>query len=73
DLGVLLASGLIVGESTIGVVLSAIVVFSGVAAPLALVSPHFELAARIIGGVAFVAIAFLLYRWILQMAAKRTA
>ena len=37
DLGVLLASGLIVGESTIGVVLSAIVVFSGVAAPLALV------------------------------------
>ncbi len=39
DLGVLLASGLIVGESIIGVVLSAIVVFSGVAAPLALVSP----------------------------------
>ena len=37
QLGVLLASGLIVGESTIGVVLSAIVVFSGVAAPLALV------------------------------------
>src|SRR5216117_3657809 len=31
QLGVLLASGLIVGESTIGVVLSAIVVFSGVA------------------------------------------
>jgi putative OPT family oligopeptide transporter len=73
DLGVLLASGLIVGESTIGVVLSAIVVFSGVAAPLALVSPEFETAGKIIGGVAFVAIAFLLYRWILGMAAKRTA
>jgi uncharacterized oligopeptide transporter (OPT) family protein len=73
DLGVLLASGLIVGESTIGVVLSAIVVFSGVAAPLALVSPEFETAGKIIGGIAFTGIAFLLYRWILGMAAKRTA
>ena len=73
DLGVLLASGLIVGESTIGVVLSAIVVFSGVAAPLALVSPEFETAGKIIGGVAFVAIGFALYRWILGMAARRSA
>ena len=73
DLGVLLASGLIVGESTIGVVLSAIVVFSGVAAPLALVSPEFETAGKIIGGVAFVAIGFALYRWILGMASKRSA
>ena len=72
QLGVLLASGLIVGESTIGVVLSAIVVFSGVAAPLALVSPEFETAGKIIGGVAFTAIAFALYRWILGMAAKRS-
>ncbi|PYK11157.1 MAG: hypothetical protein DME61_01510, partial [Verrucomicrobia bacterium] len=37
QLGVLLASGLIVGEGIIGVVLSAIVVFSGKAAPLAVV------------------------------------
>lgn len=73
DLGVLLASGLIVGESTIGVVLSAIVVFSGVAAPLALVSPEFETIGKILGGIAFTGIAFLLYRWILGMAAKRSA
>jgi putative OPT family oligopeptide transporter len=73
DLGVLLASGLIVGESTIGVVLSAIVVFSGVAAPLALVSPEFETAGKIIGGLAFAVIGFLLYRWILRMAARRSA
>jgi putative OPT family oligopeptide transporter len=72
QLGVLLASGLIVGESTIGVVLSAIVVFSGVAAPLALVGAGFETAAIIIGGVAFAATAFVLYRWILGMAAKRS-
>src|SRR5437660_3394606 len=71
QLGVLLASGLIVGESTIGVVLSAIVVFSGVAAPLALVGAGYETAGKIIGGVAFVAIAFVLYRWVLGMASKR--
>jgi putative OPT family oligopeptide transporter len=67
QLGVLLASGLIVGESVILVVISAIVAFSGVAAPLALVSPGFETAGIIIGGVAFAAIAFVLYRWILRM------
>jgi putative OPT family oligopeptide transporter len=76
DLGVLLASGLIVGESIIGVVLSALVVFSGVAAPFALGSadgPWFwKPAGIIIGGAAFAAIGFLLYRWILGMASKRT-
>ena len=35
-------------------------------APLALVGPEFETAGKIIGGVAFAAIAFLLYRWILR-------
>src|SRR5437660_3100793 len=73
QLGVLLASGLIVGESVIGVVLSAIVVFSGVSAPLAVVGPGFEHAGIIIGGVAFAAIAFLLYRWILRMGTARSA
>ena len=73
QLGVLLASGLIVGESIIGVVISAIVVFSGVAAPLALVSPEFETVGKIIGGLAFAIIAFALYRWILGMASKRSA
>src|SRR3977135_361899 len=64
QLGVLLASGLIVGESVILVVISAIVAFSGVAAPLALVGPGFETAGKIIGGIAFIVIAALLYRWI---------
>jgi putative OPT family oligopeptide transporter len=73
DLGVLLASGLIVGESIIGVVISAIVVFSGVAAPLALVGAGYETAGKIIGGIAFAAIGFLLYRWVLGMASKRSA
>jgi putative OPT family oligopeptide transporter len=71
QLGVLLASGLIVGESIIGVVISAIVVFSGKGAPLSLVGPGYETAGIIIGGVAFAAIAFLLYRWILRMGSTR--
>ena len=70
QLGVLLASGLIVGESIIGVVISAIVVFSGVGAPLALVGPGFGTTAIIIGGLAFAVIAFVLYRWVLRMGAR---
>jgi putative OPT family oligopeptide transporter len=73
QLGVLLASGLIVGESTIGVVISAIVVFSGIAAPLALVGAGFEMAGIFIGGAAFAVVAFVLYRWILQMGSRRSA
>ncbi len=72
QLGVLLASGLIVGESIIGVVLSAIVVFSGVSAPLALVGPGFEKPAILIGGVAFAATAIILYRWILRLTSARS-
>jgi len=72
QLGVLLASGLIVGESVIGVVISAIVVFSGASAPLAVVGPAFEMAGKIIGGLAFAVIAVVLYRWILRMGAARS-
>src|SRR3989475_3980326 len=72
QLGVLLASGLIVGESIIGVVLSAIVVFSGKGAPLALVGPGFETAGIIVGGVAFAVIAFVLYRWVLRVGSARS-
>jgi putative OPT family oligopeptide transporter len=73
QLGVLLASGLIVGESIIGVILSAIVVFSGKAAPLALVGPGFETAGVFIGGIAFAVIAFVLYRWTLRIGSARSA
>jgi putative OPT family oligopeptide transporter len=73
QLGVLLASGLIVGESVILVVITAIAAFSGKTAPLALVGPGFEHAGLIIGGVAFAVIAFLLYRWILRLGAARSA
>lgn len=71
QLGVLLASGLIVGEGIIGVVISAVIVFSGKDAPLALVGPGFATAAVILGGIAFAAIAIGLYRWILGLAPAR--
>ena len=89
QLGVLLASGLIVGEGVIQVVISVVIslmkAFSSKAAPLALVGPegvlakwipilaNFEAAGIIIGGVVFVVIAFVLYRWILRMASARSA
>jgi putative OPT family oligopeptide transporter len=71
QLGVLLASGLIVGEGIIGVVISAIIVFSGKDAPLSLVGPGFETTGKILGGVGFAAIAIGLYRWILGLARAR--
>lgn len=54
QLGVLVASGLIVGESLFGVLLAALIVFSGRAEPLALVGDAFANAGKAIGAVAFV-------------------
>ncbi len=67
QLGVLLASGMIVGESIIGVFIAAIVVFSGKGAPLALVGDGFGTAAIWIGGIAFVAVNVALYRWVARL------
>ncbi len=54
QLGVLVASGLIVGESLFGVVLAGIIVFSGNAAPLALVGDSFAPAGNVIGTIFFI-------------------
>ncbi len=64
QLGVLLASGLIVGESLLGVVFSALVVFTGRAAPIGLVGPGFAGASMWLGGAAFAAVIYVLYRWV---------
>ena len=64
QLGVLLASGMIVGESLVGVVLAAVVVFSGRAAPLALVGEAFAGAATWVGGIAFAISMIALYGWL---------
>jgi putative OPT family oligopeptide transporter len=72
QLGVLLASGLIVGESLLAVIFAGIVGFSGIQSPLALVGPSFHTAAIIIGGLAFAITAFVLYRWIIRLASPRS-
>jgi len=73
QLGVLLASGMIVGESIIGVIIAAIVVFSGKDAPLALVGDDFGTAALWIGGIAFVAVNVVLYRWVARLGNRPAA
>lgn len=56
QLGVLVASGLIVGESLFGVVLAGLIVFSGNPSPLGLVGDSFATAGGIIGAAAFVVV-----------------
>lgn len=68
QLGVLLASGLIVGESLLGVVFAAVVAFSGKQNPIQLAGKHFELASVAIGSVAFAITVVVLYRWIMRLA-----
>lgn len=62
QLGVLVAAGLIVGESLFGVLLAGLIVFSGRAAPLGLVGDAFAPTANAIGAVAFLLILTALFR-----------
>jgi len=65
-LGVLLASGLIVGESLWGVLYSAIIVASKKDEPLGLpfIGPSFQLAGELLGAIVFIAVVIVLYRWV---------
>ena len=63
QLGVLLASGMIVGEGLIGVLVAALVAFSGRDFPLALVGNSFATSGAIwLGGIAFALVIYALYR-----------
>ena len=63
QLGVLLASGMIVGEGLIGVLVAALVAFSGKDFPMSIVGDDFaEGPAVWLGGAAFALVIFLLYR-----------
>jgi putative OPT family oligopeptide transporter len=69
-LGVLLASGLIVGESLFGVLLSGIVKWTNKDAPLdvfpalGLKADNFQMGANVLGVIAFIAVVAGLYRWV---------
>jgi putative OPT family oligopeptide transporter len=63
--GVLIASGLIVGESLIGVLMAAVIGFSGRDAPLALVGADFDATARWFGLAVFALVAVMFARRVL--------
>jgi putative OPT family oligopeptide transporter len=69
-LGVLMATGLIVGESMFGVVFAGIVAASGSDSPLAVVGDGFETASIVIGVVLFAAAVLALYQWTRRAAAR---
>ena len=70
-LGVLLASGFIVGESLGGVILSGIITAANKDAPLAQWTPDFFTTAGLwIGGIAFVLVVFGMYRWVAGLARR---
>ena len=63
QLGVLLASGMIVGEGLIGVLVAALVAFSGQDFPLSLVGDSFASGPAVwLGGIAFALVIYALYR-----------
>jgi len=64
QLGVLLASGMIVGEGLVGVLVAALVAFSGQDFPLGLVGDSFANSAAVwLGAIAFAGVIYALYRW----------
>lgn len=70
QLGVLVASGLIVGESLFGVFLAALIVFSGRPEPLGLVGDAFAPAATAIGAVAFALALIGLFAWLSRISGE---
>ena len=69
-LGVLLATGLIVGESLFGVLFAGIVAATGDDAPLAVVGEGFASAAEWLGVLLLVALVLGLYRWVRSLAQR---
>ena len=68
QLGTLLASGLIVGESILGVVLAAAVALSGNPAPIAIAGERFAAASTWLGGIVFALLVCMLYWWVGRLA-----
>lgn len=66
--GVLIASGLIVGESLVGVLMAAIIGAAGTEAPLAIAGEEFARTASFLGLAVFVLVAMLLWRRVLKLA-----
>ncbi|HEV2286036.1 MAG TPA: oligopeptide transporter, OPT family [Steroidobacteraceae bacterium] len=70
QLGVLLASGLIVGESVLAVLFTALVAFTGNPFPIGLAGDSFEIPSEILGGLAFLGVVWWAYRWTAKLGAR---
>ncbi|APX76601.1 OPT family oligopeptide transporter [Achromobacter insolitus] len=66
--GVLIASGLIVGESLVGVLMAGIIGASGTEAPLAIAGEGFAQTASFLGLAVFVVVAILFWRRVMKLA-----
>ena len=66
-MGVLMASGLIVGESLVGVVIAAVVAATGRGSPLGVVGDSFEGASEWLGLAGFAALTAVLYVWVARL------
>ena len=62
----LLASGLIVGESVLAVIFTALVAFTNNPFPIGVVGDSFNTASEWLAGIAFVLVTYLLYRRVLR-------
>ncbi|MBV8364914.1 MAG: oligopeptide transporter, OPT family, partial [Candidatus Eremiobacteraeota bacterium] len=69
-LAVLVASGLIVGESLFGVLLAGVIVATGNAAPFALVGDSFHRFAVPLAAIAFALTIWLLFTWAARLARR---
>jgi len=69
-LGVLVASGFIVGESLFGVVNAGVIVFSKNSTPFAVVGDSFATWSIWLGAIAFVVVVWTTYRWTAGLAGK---
>ena len=69
-MGVLIASGLIVGESLFGVLLAGIIVFTGKATPFAVVGDSFQPFGVALALIGFAVAVFALYRWSARLARR---
>jgi hypothetical protein len=71
--GVLLASGLIVGESLLGVMNAGLIVASGSAAPLGVVGEGFASATPWTGVLLFLLVVAICYRWVSRQSEQTAA
>ena len=72
-LGVLMATGLIVGESLYGVLNAGIIAGSGNPEPLGIFPDSFEAASQWVGLALFIGITLLMYGWVRKLSASLTA